>query len=203
MRAVLGACGPRQRSVNGPLVYRETVSGGWAVFADEVLDQLDLVVLVLGAEALERLGDGHVLAHERLVGADVLAHAVLDALEVGVGGRGAVGEVEVVVEAVLDRRSDRDLHARIELEHRGGQHVGGVVADEVQRVLAAARRDDLRAPAVGQRAVEVVHHAADLDRQRRAGQARPDRGRDVGAGRAVGQLDLRAVGELERHLARC
>ena len=83
-----------------------------AVVADEVLDQLDLVVLALGAEALERLGDGHVLALERLVGGDVLAHLRLDRLEVRVGQRDALGELEVVVEAVLDRRADRDLHAR-------------------------------------------------------------------------------------------
>ena len=50
--------------------------------ADQVLDQLDLVVLALGAEALERLVGGDVLAHERLVGVDVLAHPRLDPLEV-------------------------------------------------------------------------------------------------------------------------
>jgi hypothetical protein len=86
-----------------------------AFVADQVLDQLDLVVLPLGAEALERLRDRDVLSDERLVCADVLAHALLDARQVGLGRRRIVGELEVVVEALLDRRPDRDLHSRVEL----------------------------------------------------------------------------------------
>ena len=54
-----------------------------ALVADQVLDQLDLVVLALADEAVERLADGDVLAHERLVGLDVLAHLGLERLEVG------------------------------------------------------------------------------------------------------------------------
>ncbi len=52
---VLGACGPRQRSVNGPFVYSETVSSARRVpvlgLRDEIVDQLDLVVLRLGARS--------------------------------------------------------------------------------------------------------------------------------------------------------
>ena len=73
-----------------------------------------------------------------LVGVDVLAHLLLDAVEVGVGDRDAVGELEVVVEAVLDRRADRDLHARIELHDRGREDVRGVVADDVERAVGAS-----------------------------------------------------------------
>jgi hypothetical protein len=73
----------------------------------------------------------------------VLAHPGLDRREVAVGDADAVGEVEVVVEAVLDRGADRDLHAGIELHHRGRQDVGRVMAYEVQRVLPAAVGDDL------------------------------------------------------------
>ena len=51
--------------MNGPLVYSETVSSGWSAgLRDEVVDQLDLVGLLLGDEALARLLDGQVLAHE-------------------------------------------------------------------------------------------------------------------------------------------
>ncbi len=75
-----------------------------ALLGDEVLDQLDLVVLVLGAEALERLARRVTsLRSKRLRRGDVLAHPRLDRREVGLGERHAVGEVEVVVEAV--RRS--------------------------------------------------------------------------------------------------
>ena len=133
---------PRRRRVRAAAEVGEAARCGrarpsrraWS--AREVLDELDLVGLVLGAEALERRGDRHVLAHERLVGGDVLAHPLLDrgksASETVMPG----GELEVVVEALLDRRPDRDLHAREELEHRGGQDVRRVVADEVQGVAA-------------------------------------------------------------------
>ena len=170
MRLVLGAWGPRHRSVNGPVgVERDGVHrvGGIGVL-DEVLDQLDLVVLALGAEALERLRHRHVLARERLVGGDVLAHLRLDGREVRVGHRDPVGELEVVVEAVLDRRPDRDLHAGVELHHGGGQHVRGVVADEVERVLAAAIGDDLQRLVGLQRQREVAQLPVLLDGQRGA-----------------------------------
>jgi hypothetical protein len=77
-----------------------------ALVADQVLDQLDLVVLALAHEAVDRVAGGNVLAHERLVGLDVLAHLGLDRLEVGIGDRDAGRELEVVVEALADRRPD-------------------------------------------------------------------------------------------------
>ena len=135
-----------------------------ALVAHQVLDQLDLVGLALGLEALERLGHGHVLALERLVGLDVLAHLLLDALEVGVGDLHALGELEVVVEAVLDRRADRDLHARVELHHRGGEHVRGVVADQPERVVPALVRDDLDRARRRRAGAEVAQLAVHLDR---------------------------------------
>ena len=125
--------------------------------------------------------------------------------EVGVGDRDALGELEVVVEAVLDRRADRDLHARVELHHRGREHVGGVVADERQ-CLVALLRDDRDLRPVGQLAAEVADlpglaGVADGDRQGGAREARADRRRGVGAGRAVLELEGRAVGQVhgDRH----
>ena len=171
--------------------------GGIGV-ADEVLDQLHLVVLALGAEALERLVDADVLAHEALVGLDVLAHLLLDALEVRVGHGHALGELEVVVEAVLDRRPDRDLHARIELHDGGGEDVRGVVADDVQRAVAG-RRDDLQRLARHERPREVAHLPVLAHGDRGAGQARPDRGGRVGTRRAVGELELGSIGQRDVH----
>jgi len=167
--------------------------------ADQVLDQLDLVVLPLAREAVERRAGRDVLALERLGRLDVLAHPGLERLEVGVGDRDAVGELEVVVEAVLDRRPDRDLRPGIEVEHRGGQHVRRVVADEVERVLAVARGDDRDLVAVGQRPREVAKLPADLHGERRAGQPRPDGGRQLGARGAIRELLLRAVGKDHVH----
>ena len=134
-RPVSGACGPRQRSRNSPL--RVDADGLDALVLDQVLDQLDLVGLVLAQVALDRLAGGDLGALERLVGLDVLAHLRLDLLEVALVDRDAGRELEVVVEAVGDRRADRHLGARIELEHRLGQHVRDVVAQELQRVAVA------------------------------------------------------------------
>ena len=79
------------------------------------------------------------VALEGLVGGDVLGHLRLDALEVGLGDVRALGELEVVVEAVLDRRADRDPGARVELADRLGHHVRGVVADQVEGARRSSR----------------------------------------------------------------
>ena len=112
-----------------------------AFVADEVLDQLDLEALVLAAEDLDRLGDRHVAALELLVGGDVLAHRLLDLRQVVFGDLCIGRELEVVVEAGLDRRADRHLGPRVELDHRLGHHVGGVVADQLQRLGVAVGED--------------------------------------------------------------
>ena len=81
--------------------------------ADQVLDQLDLEALVLVAEDLDRLGDRDVAALEALVGGDVSAHRLLDLRQVIFGDPCIGRELEVVVEAGLDRRPDRHLGAGI------------------------------------------------------------------------------------------
>ena len=174
-----------------------------ALVAHEVLDQLDLVVLTLLEKALDRLAGRHVRALERLVSLDVATHRLLDPLEVGVRDLDPLGELEVVVEAVLDRWADRHLGARVELEHGGGENVGGVVADEPQEVVAertiGAPRDDLDRRTVLERRREVGQPPVRADRERRPRQARADGGRRVGSGGAVGQLELGAVGQLHSH----
>ena len=125
----------------------------------EVVDQLDLVVLSLADEALARLGRRDVLALEELARLDVGAHAFFDLREVGLRDHCAFRELEVVVEAVGDRRPDRDLDAVIQLHHRRGEHVRGVVADQRERRLTALGCDDRKARAVGQRAREVAQLA--------------------------------------------
>ena len=140
-----GRMGPAAEVGEGPVgVQRDGLErvGGIGIL-DEVLDELDLVGLLLQVEPLERLLHAHLLAQERLVGVDVGLHRRLDPGEVRVVDDDAVGEVEVVVEAVLDGGPDADLHARIELEHRGGEHVSGVVADEREGLLPTAVGEDL------------------------------------------------------------
>ena len=161
MRLVDGRVRPAAEVEEGAVaVHRDVVH---ALVADQVLDQLDLVVLALAREVVERLAGGPLAALERLVGLDVLAHLLLDARQVVLGEAHALGEVEVVVEAVLDRGPDRDLGARPQLGDRLGHHVRGVVADEPQAVVVAGG-GDLDARAVGQRRVEVAQLAVHLDR---------------------------------------
>ena len=125
---------------------------------------------------------------------------LLDALEVVLGDLDALGELEVVVEAVLDRRADRDLHARVELHHRGGEHVRGVVADEPERRRRRrlAVTISIAAPSASgasrSRSSPSTSHA-----ERGPGKARADRAGGVGAGGAVGELERGAVGERDLH----
>ena len=147
----------------------------------------------------------------RLVGGDLLAaplaallqlalDLVLDALEVVLVDR--LRELEVVVEAVLDRRADRDLHARVEAPHGLGEQVRRRVAEDVERVrvVLVARREDLDLLAVleRQRAGPCTLPVR-ADEHGLLGEPRPDRARGVEAGRAVGQLELRPVGEDDVH----
>ena len=96
--------------------------------------EVELVLLVGGGESSLRLVAGGFAGHERLLLGDDLAHARLDLLQVlGSERRGAR---EVVVKAVLDRRSAGDLDVREQVDDRGGEHVGRRMAQPVERFTA-------------------------------------------------------------------
>ena len=188
-----------------------------ALVLDQVLDQLDLVRLVLAQEVLDRLAHRQLGAHERLVGLHVLLHLRFDLREVALVEGDAGRELEVVVEAVGDRRADRHLRARIELEHGLREHVRDVVAQQLQRVaVAGLGGDDLDRLAVGQRQREVDDPAVvvgravpllrlalveDTDGHRGPGEARTDVGGEIGSGGAVGKFTDGAVGKGDAHRA--
>ena len=153
-----------------------------------VVEQLQLVALAQRLEAPPRLVAAHHLAPERLVRGDDLGHARLDPLEVL--GRERLVAGEVVVEAVLDRRADRDLGAGIEVLHRLGHDVRAVVADHRQRRLVLVA-DEAHAGAVRQLAREVLELAVDLHHRGRLGEPRPDRGRELGAGHRLREASAR------------
>ena len=106
-------------------------------------------------EDLAGLVGRDLVAHERLALVDDLAHAGVDAVEVVGRERGAARQLEVVVEAVLDRRPDAEGGLGEQVEHRLGQHVGRRVADRVQAPLAVGG-DDGDPVAVGQLGAEVA-----------------------------------------------
>ena len=109
------------------------------------IDELDLVRLALGLEPGAGLVGRDLLALPRASLGQLTVHLGLDRLEVGVVDRGR--EVEVVVEAALDRRPDRHLDAGMEPAHGLGEQVRGGVAENGERVgiLRVARRQDLQA----------------------------------------------------------
>ena len=154
----------------------------------------DLLLEGLVSERLQRLVDGEFTPLEGLVGSDDLHHPVLDALEV-VRREGRL-DLEVVVEPVLDRRADRELRAREQVEHGLGHDVGGRVADDVATGFGVLRDDRHRRIGLD-RPVQVVHDSVDGHRDRRLRQSRADvtrhlEARDpgvVGTLGAVGKCD--------------
>ena len=163
------------------------------------LDELDLVRLTLGQEALTCLIARHDLARPLAALGELALHLRLDPLEVGVGDR--LGELEVVVEAVVDRRPDRDLHARIEPPDRLGEQVRARVPQHGEGVGVGpvARGQELDRLTVGERQADVLHGAVRTHEYRLLGELRPDRPRGVEAGRPVRELELLAVGEDHLH----
>ena len=145
-------------------------------------DPLRLVAL---ADALEE-GDRRValpdLAGDRLVAPDDVAHPRLDLLEVL--GRERRGASEIVIESVFGGRAEGDLGFGIELLDRLGHHMRRVVAQDVEPVRLVAGDDRDRGVMVDDRR-EVARLAVELQRDRRLGEARADRGGDVGAGSAA------------------
>ena len=119
-----------------------------------VSDQFELVRLVglLGAGLL--FGDR--AAAERLRGLDDPLHALLDLLEILRGER--ILDVEVVVEAVLDDRTDAQLGVRADLLDRLGHDMRGRMAHDGQTILAV-EGDRFDHVAVVQRRVQVAGFA--------------------------------------------
>ena len=126
-------------------------------------DQLALVGLV--GELDERVVIRDLAAHEGLALVDDALHDLLERAQVLGGERGL--DVEVVVEAVADRRPDAQACLGVHLLHRLRQHVGGGVAQHVEAVLLGGghRLDDV---AVGEHVREVAQLAVDPRHQHTA-----------------------------------
>ena len=105
-------------------------------------DQLELVRLV--GEFRARLVLGHDAALESLALPDDAVHLLLDGLQV-VGGEGLL-DVEVVVEAVGDRRTDAELRLGVDALHGLRHDVRGRVAQDVEAVGRVDRRPARRCP---------------------------------------------------------
>jgi hypothetical protein len=103
-----------------------------------------------------RLVRGQLLAAPFAALVELAPELLLDPLEPLLADR--LRELEVVVEAVLDRRPDRDLHARVEAPDRFREQVRGRMAEDEEGVgvLRVARRQDLDPLPVLERQAEVL-----------------------------------------------
>ena len=161
----------------------------------DLLDDLPLVAVA--GEQVQSLTSVGLMALEGLVGLDHLAHPRLDGLQVVIAERGAAGQFEVVVEAVLDGWADGVGGTRPEVQHGLGKHVCRRVSDGVEPVVAV-RCDYRDAAPVGQHPVEVAAVAIDGDDQGRPCQTRADVGGQVGTGGTLGQDACGAIGKGDR-----
>ena len=165
----------------------------------QALCELELVRLLLGLEPGQELTlVDAVLAHELGRAGQDPAHLGLDPLEILRAQR--LRELEVVVEAVGDRRPDRDLRVGPQVQDRLSHHVRGGMPQHGQR-LGVAVGDDADALAVVQGQAQVAHVAVDLHGDRGLGQARTDRRGGVEAARAVRQIQAVSIGECHLHRA--
>ena len=145
-------------------------------------------------EDLECICDTRLSTLEGLIGSDDLAHPVVDGLQVPRVEGGTLGELEVVVEAVVDRRADGESCAGPEAEHRLGEHVGGRVPQRLEATVGAGR-DNLDGGAVGERYEQVALRAIDDGGNGVLGQAGPDVDGQVGRGRPGWKGSLGPVGQ--------
>ena len=106
----------------------------------DAVDQLELERLI-GEEAT-RFVLVHLAMEEGVVGGDGGAHPLIDSAQVF--GCERTGQLEVVVEAVLDRRADGELGAGEELQHRLRHDMGGGVAHAVDAVFLRQLVERLR-----------------------------------------------------------
>jgi hypothetical protein len=159
------------------------------------VDELDLEQLALVAEDFLRLLARPHLLGERLVAPDDLAHALLDRRKVFRRER-LVAE-EVVIEAVLDHRADRDLGAGPQRLDGLGEHMRGIVADQLERARIVAI-DELDPGVARDRVGEIGEGAVERHRDGALGKRRRDRLGDGKSGRAVGIFAPRPVGKGQR-----
>ncbi len=135
------------------------------------LDDLPLERLVV--EEGEPFVDGVLVTDERLVLGHDLPHGGGDPIEVLVAEVGPSGQFEVVVEAVLDHRSDGEVGPGPQAEDGLGQYVGGGVTQHGPPGVGLGG-DDADLGTVGQRGVEVDLLPVERGGHRRPGQAGTD-----------------------------
>ena len=145
----------------------------------QVRNNLGLISLALRLEPFDGLVAVPDFAGNRLIALDDLTHLRLDLFQI-FRLKGLIAG-EVVVEAILDGRPDRDLRIGVELLDGFGHHVGCVMAQQLQRLRRFAR-DDLDIGVLLDDAGQITHLAIHLDGQRGLGQTSANRHRHIKTG---------------------
>ncbi len=96
----------------------------------KILDQFQFVLVAFAGEVLHGIGLGDIGTYEGALLAGELLHLGLDILEIGIA-KGAVTEIHIVVEPVLDGWAYAELDARIEHLQGFGQQVRTAVPEGV------------------------------------------------------------------------
>ncbi len=155
-------------------------------------DDLELQGMV--GEDLAGVVGRDLVTQERLLLVDDLTHARVDALEVFRCEGGAARQLEVVVEAVLDRWADAEGRVREQIEDRLGQYVGRRMADRVEPTRAVGG-DYGHAVAVVELGGQVTLLAVDLGDHRRLRESCPDGTGEIGRSGARRQRARRSIGQ--------
>ena len=137
------------------------------------------------------------LAHERILLRDDLPHLRLERREIL--GRERRRDLEVVVEAVVDRRTEADLRVGAQPSHRRREHVRRRMPQHAER-LGIALGEHAERAALPQRRHEILDLAVHRHGDGGAEQALADRPHDVGGKRAGGHAARGAVGQHEGEL---
>ena len=156
------------------------------------VDQLDLVVLTFVGEHFLGLVARPDFLGEGPIPRDDLLHLFLD--DGQVFRREWLVAREVVIETVLDHRTDGHLRARPQRLHRFGEHMGGIVPDQLQRARVFARDEfdfGIFLDGVG----EIDDDAIERHGDGALGQGGRNALGDVEAGNAVGVVAARAIGK--------
>ena len=136
----------------------DRVDGHFGLACRLLLDQLHLERLAALREEVDRLLPRPYLPLVDVVLRRELLHLRFDRLEVFRHER--TFDDEVVVEAVIDRRTDAALHFRKKRRHRGGQQVRRRMAIDLERLGVLVRHDPnpgVRRQRVGEVDELVVH----------------------------------------------
>ena len=155
-------------------------------------DDLGLVLLAHAAEERHRLVARHHAALDRDVGGGQFFHLLLDRGQVL--GREGTLEGEIVIEAVLDHRADRDLRRGEQRLHGLREQVRGGMADDLERIVRLVGDDGERC-VVRDGVRGVDQFAVDARAECGLGQAGADAGGNFADGDGRVELTLAAIGQ--------